>query len=87
MDSVVLFFIHVWFNPNDKMRLSISLSHQGPVRKPKLIEQGVTIFAKLNDLNAEKNPMFQTLSSINSFLDDNCITTTDNSVQLTWWLR
>ena len=35
---------------------SISLSHQGPARKPKLIEQGVTIFTKLNDLNAEKIP-------------------------------
>ena len=36
--------------------LSISLSHQGPARKPKLIEQGATIFTKLNDLNTEKNP-------------------------------
>ena len=35
---------------------SISLSHQGPVRKLKLIEQGVTISTKLNDLNADKNP-------------------------------
>ena len=33
---------------------SISLPHQGPARKPKLIVQGVTIFTKLNDLNAEK---------------------------------
>ena len=36
-------------------RISISLSHQGSARKPKLIEQGVTIFTKLNNLNAEKS--------------------------------
>ena len=36
------------------IEVSISLSHQGPARKLKLIEQGVTIFTKLNDLNAEK---------------------------------
>ena len=35
---------------------SISLSYQGPTRKPKLIEQRITIFTNLNDLNAEKNP-------------------------------
>ena len=31
------------------LRFSISLSHQGPARKPKLIKQGVTIFTKLNE--------------------------------------
>ena len=31
------------------LRFSISLSLQGPARKPKLIEQGITIFNKLNE--------------------------------------
>ena len=37
------------------LSFSILLSHQGPARKPKLTEQRVTIFTKLNELNAE-NP-------------------------------
>ena len=58
---ILIYIIHV--------RISIPLSHQGPTRKPKLIEQGVTIFTKVNDLNAEKtqpsgdlNPMQATCS-------------------------
>ena len=36
---------------------SVTLSNQGPARRLKPVEKGVTIFAihKLNDLNAEKN--------------------------------
>ena len=49
-----LWLLIVYLRPS----ISSSLSHQGPARKPKLIEQGVTIFtifSLLNDLNVEKN--------------------------------
>ena len=48
---------------------SISLSHKGPPRKPKLIEQGVTIFTKLNDLNTEKSQPSGDLNPKQSLID------------------
>ena len=52
--SFVTFYLYLILIYIMHVRISIPLSHQGPTRKPKLIEQGVTIFTKLNDLNAEK---------------------------------
>ena len=44
-------------NTHSRLAHNYNIQDQGPARKPRsFIEQGVTIFTKLNDLNAEKNP-------------------------------
>ena len=42
---------------SSKPYFSITLSYQGPAKRPKPVEQGVTIFPihKLNDVNTAKN--------------------------------
>ena len=48
---------HTYFNATTEYRfLSTFTIPLGPPRKLKLIEQGVTIFTKLNDLDVEKIP-------------------------------
>ena len=54
--SFVTFYLYLILIYIMYVSFSVSLSHQGPARKPKLIEEGATIFTKLNDLNAEKEP-------------------------------
>ena len=52
--SFITFYLYLILIYIMYVRIYIPLSHRGPTRKPKFIEQGVTIFTKLNDLNAEK---------------------------------
>ena len=56
--TVIMTLIYTIYSSSlDYVIFSITLSHQGPAKRPKPIEKGVTIFTihKLN-LNTEKNP-------------------------------